>query len=73
MGLNNLLISLSKGKIKDVDCYSDAMEVEFIDEIKKSLLGLNTTAMLCMKPYAQIKNDKSQELAKYLQNELRHD
>ena len=69
-GSIKLLISLEKGKISGASCYSDAMEVEFIDEIEKSLLGVDYDRADIYKAIANIKNEKAEELAEYLKNHL---
>ena len=65
-----LLISLQKGKIADVSCYSDAMEADFIDEIEKSLLGIEYDKEKIYEAIAKIENDKSVELAQYLKDHM---
>jgi len=68
-----LLITLSKGIISNVSCYSDAMEVDFVNEIKRSLLGVEYNSDAIYSAICKIENNKSKELAKYLKDELRHD
>ncbi|MEX1376776.1 MAG: lipoate--protein ligase [Eubacteriales bacterium] len=69
-GSIKLLISLEKGKIAEASCYSDAMEVEFIDEIENALLGVEYGSEAIYGAIAKIKNEKSIELAEYLKNHL---
>lgn len=69
-GCIEILLSLVNGKIKKATCYSDAMEVEFIDEISLVLEGIEYSSNKIYQAIAKIDNEKAKELASFIRQEI---